>query len=134
VNWRARSVTPGAEWVITRGLLDPADVVRAIGDVPVLIDWDGAALAPRDLGRRGGGLAGPGTREDRVGYTSAGAGAGINPPAVDLYGHTGLLRGLCASTGTLRSPHVGDAGTRHMRTMLQALLSEAGEASTWGRR
>jgi hypothetical protein len=30
--------------------------------------------------------------------------------------------------------HVDDADTRHMWTMLQSLLGEAGEASSWGRR
>ncbi len=130
----------GVEWLITHGQLHSANVLRAIGDVPVLIDWDCAALAPRerDLGRHQGGLAEPGTREDWAAYTSAGAGAGagagINPSAVDLYWHIGLLWGLCISTGTLHSPHVGDAGTRHMWTMLQSLLGEVGEASGWGRR
>jgi hypothetical protein len=126
----------GVEWVITHGQLHPANVLRAIGDVPILIDWDCVALAPRerDLGRHWGGLAEPRTREDWVAYTSAGAGAGINPSAVDLYWHIGLLWGLCVSTGTLHSPHVDDADTRHMWTMLQSLLSEAGEASSWGRR
>jgi Phosphotransferase enzyme family len=126
----------GVEWVITHGQLHPANVLRAISDVPILIHWDCVALAPRerDLGRHWGGLAEPRTREDWVAYTSAGAGAGINPPAVDLYWHIGLLWGLCVSTGTLHSPHVDDADTRHMRAMLQSLLSEAGEASSWGRR
>ena len=120
----------------THGQLHPANVLRAIGDVPILIDWDCVALAPRerDLGRHWGGLAESRTREDWAAYTSAGAGAGINPSAVDLYWHTGLLWGLCVSTGTLHSPHVDDADTRHMWTMLQALLSEAGDASRWGRR
>lgn len=85
----------GVEWVITHGQLHSANVLRAIGDAPILIDWDCVALAPRerDLGRHWGGLAEPRTREDWAAYTSAGAGAGINPPAVDLYWHIGLLWG-----------------------------------------
>lgn len=95
----------GVEWVITHGQLHSANVLRATSGVPILIDWDCVALAPRerDLGRHWGGLAEPRTREDWV-------------------------------TGTLHSPHVDDADTRHMWTMLQSLLSEAGEASSWGRR
>lgn len=126
----------GVEWVITHGQLHSANVLRATSGVPILIDWDCVALAPRerDLGRHWGGLAEPKTREDWASYTSAGVGAGVNPSAVDLYWHIGLLWGLCVSTGTLQSPHVDDPDTRHMWTMLQSLLSEAGEASRGRRR
>jgi cytidylate kinase len=51
-----------------------------------------------------------------------------------LYWHIGLLWGLCASIGTLHSSHVDDPDTRHRWTMLQSLLREAGEASSWRRR
>ncbi|HEY1639495.1 MAG TPA: hypothetical protein VGG35_02305 [Streptosporangiaceae bacterium] len=134
--WVIPDLQPGFDGLNRAFRTAAANVLRAIGDVLILIDWDCVALAPRerDLGRRWGGLAEPRTREDRVAYTSAGAGAGISPPAVNLYWHRGLLWGLCVSTGTLHSPHVDDADTRHMWTMLRSLLSEAGEASSWGRR
>ena len=56
------------------------------------------------LGQALGGLAEPKTREDWAAYTAAGVGAGVNPSAVDLYWHIGLLWGLCVSTETLRFP------------------------------
>jgi hypothetical protein len=129
-------VRDGVEWVITHGQLHSANVLRAIGGVPILLDWDCVAIAPRerDLGRPWGGLAEPTTPQDWAAYTSAGAVAGINPSAVDLYWHIGLLWGICVSTGTLHSPHVGDPDTQHMWTMLQSLLSEADEASSRRRR
>jgi spectinomycin phosphotransferase len=119
------------EWVITHGQLHSENVLRAAGGEPVLIDWDCAAVAPRerDLGRHWGGLAEPKTPEDWAAYTSAGPGADINPSAVDLYWHIGLLWGLCVSIGALHSSHVDDPDTRHMWTMLQSLLSEASEAT-----
>src|SRR5436190_5760068 len=82
----------------------------------------------------GVGWLNPKTREDWAAYTSAGVGAGVNASAVELYWHIGLLWGLCVSTGALQSSHVDDPDTRHMWTMLQSLLSEAGEASSWRRR
>ena len=126
----------GVEWVITHGQLHTANVLRASSGVPILIDWDCVALAPRerDLGRHWGGLAEPKTREDWAAYTSAGVGAGVNASAVELYWHIGLLWGLCVSTGALQSSHVDDPDIRHMWTMLQSLLNEAGEASSWRRR
>lgn len=124
----------GVEWVITHGQLHSGNVLRSNGGVPILIDWDCVALAPRerDLGRHWGGLAEPKTRDDWAAYASAGVSVGVSPAAVDLYWHIGLLWDLCVSTGALRSPHVDDPDTRHMWTMLQSVLSEAGEAS--GRR
>lgn len=124
------------EWVITHGQLHSANVLRAIGGVPILLDWDCVAIAPRerDLGRHWGGLAEPKTPSDWAAYTSAGAVAGINPSAVDLYWHIGLLWGICVSTGALHSPHVDDPDSQHMWTMLQSLLSEADEASSRRRR
>jgi len=38
------------------------------------------------------------------------------------------------SAGALQSPHVDDPDTRRMWTMLQSLLSEAGQATNWRRR
>ncbi|HUB42403.1 MAG TPA: hypothetical protein VMA72_26420 [Streptosporangiaceae bacterium] len=71
---------------------------------------------------------------DWAAYTSAGAVAGFNPSAVDLYWHIGLLWGSRVSTGTLHSPHVDDPDTQDMWTVLQSLLSEADEASSRRRR
>lgn len=117
------------EWVITHGQLHSGNVLRAEGGIPILIDWDCAALAPRerDLGRHWGGLAEPKTAEDWVTYASAGMEVGANPLAVELYGHIGLLWDLCVSTGALRAAHVDDPDTRHMWRMLQSSLREAAE-------
>lgn len=125
----------GVDWVITHGQLHSGNVLRAKGGVPILIDWDCLALAPRerDLGRHWGGLAEPQTRQDWAAYASAGQAVGVNPSAVDLYWHIGLLWDICVSTGALQSLHVDDPDTRHMWTMLQAVLSEASEAPGWGR-
>lgn len=122
--------------MITHGQLHTANVLRASSGVPILTDWDCVALAPRerDLGRHWGGLAEPKTREDWAAYTSAGGGAAVNASAVELYWHIGLLWGLRVSTGAFQSSHVDDPDTRHMGTMLQSLLSEVGEASSWRRR
>lgn len=124
----------GVEFVITHGQLHSLNVLRS-GGGPILIDWDCVALAPRerDLGRHWGGLAEPKTRDDWAAYSSFCPGADINPSAVDVYWHIGLLWGLCVSTGILHSSHVDETDTRHMWTMLQSLLREAG-AATNGRR
>jgi spectinomycin phosphotransferase len=125
----------GAEWVMTHGQLHSENVLFSGAGVPILIDWDCVALAPpeRDLGRHWDGFAEPKTAQDWAAYTSAGGASEINPSAVDLYWHIGLLWGLCVSSGTLQSPHVDEPDTRHMWRMLQSLLDEAGEASR-GRR
>jgi spectinomycin phosphotransferase len=120
-------------WVITHGQLHAANILRGKPGAPILIDWDCLAIAPRerDLGMHWGGLAKPKTPEDWAAYTSVGQEAGINPAAVNLYWHIGVLWDVCVSTGALRSRHVDNADTRHMWTMLQAALSAAAEKTPW---
>ena len=119
-----------APWVITHGQLHAANILRGKGGVPILIDWDCVAIAPRerDLGRHWGRLAEPKTAEDWAAYTSAGPDAGLDAAAVDLYWHIGILWDVCVSTGALRSRHVDDPDTRHLWTMLQSVLNEAADA------
>ncbi|HVX42884.1 MAG TPA: phosphotransferase [Mycobacteriales bacterium] len=126
----------GGEWVITHGQLHSFNILRARGGAPILIDWDCVALAPRerDLGRHWDGFAEPKTRADRDAYAASCPGAEINPSAVDLYWHIGMLWGLCVSTGILHGPHVDEPDTQHMWTMLQSLVRDAREASSRRRR
>jgi hypothetical protein len=42
--------------------------------------------------------------------------------------------GSVRASGALHCPYVDDPDTQHMWAMLQSLLSEAGEASSWQRR
>lgn len=121
-------------WVITHGQLHTANIVRAKakGGVPVLVDWDCVAIAPRerDLGRHWGGLAELRTEEDWAAYTSSGSEPGINPAAVDLYWHIGLSWGICVSTGAMRSRHDDGPDSRHMWTMIQSLVGEGESQSS----
>jgi hypothetical protein len=43
-------------------------------------------------------------------------------------------RGRSRQISVIRSLHVDDPDARHMETMLQSLVSESGEASSWRQR
>jgi spectinomycin phosphotransferase len=112
-------------WVVTHGQMHAANIIRTRGDVLLVVDWDCVAVAPRerDLGTWANDLD-PKTDEDWAAYTSAGQPQDIDPTAIELYRHIGLLWGVCADTELFRSPHVDNADTRHEWKNLQTALSE----------
>lgn len=114
----------GTSWVITHGQMHTANVVHTRDDTLLLVDWDCVALAPRerDLGTWDNDLD-PKTDEDWAAYTSAGQPRGLDPAAIELYRHIGILWAICADTAIFQSPHVNDADTRHEWNNLQVALS-----------
>ncbi|GAB3432968.1 hypothetical protein GCM10027569_82090 [Flindersiella endophytica] len=47
----------------------------------------------------------------------------VDPVAIELYRHIGLLWAICADTALFRSPHADNADTRHEWNNLQVALS-----------
>jgi spectinomycin phosphotransferase len=112
-------------WVVTHGQLHEGNIVRTEDDALLLVDWDCVAVAPRerDLGTWGNGLD-PKTDEDWAAYSSGGQTAGLNPDAVELYWHIGVLWSICADTELFRFPHIDSADTRFEWANLQNALSK----------
>ncbi|HUS61851.1 MAG TPA: phosphotransferase [Acidimicrobiales bacterium] len=112
-------------WVVTHGQMHGGNIVRTRDGVLLLVDWDCAAVAPRerDLGTWENGLD-PKDDEDWAAYTSAGQPRDIDPTAMELYRHIGLLWGVCADTAMFRSPHVDDGDSRHEWKNLQTALAQ----------
>jgi spectinomycin phosphotransferase len=112
-------------WVATHGQMHMGNVVWTTADELLFVDWDCAAIAPRerDLGAWGNDLA-PKTDEDWAAYRGPGEPRDVDPTAVDLYRHVALLWTICADTEVFRSPHVDNADARHEWSNLQRALTE----------
>jgi aminoglycoside phosphotransferase (APT) family kinase protein len=96
-------------WVVTHGEPHGANQIRTGRDEFVLVDWDTAAIGPRE---RDLWMVEPKDEEDWAAYTSAGAAADINPAALELYRLWWTLTELSLSTSTFRSSHSVDENTR----------------------
>lgn len=114
-----------APWVITHGQMHEGNIVFTTDDQLLLVDLDCLAVAPRerDLGTWGNRLD-PRSEEDWAAYRSAGQPRSIDPTAVELYRHLGLLWTICADTAVFRSPHVDGGDARHEWRNLQTALSQ----------
>jgi hypothetical protein len=115
----------GTPWVLTHGQVHAGNVVWTKKDELLFVDWDCAAIAPRerDLGTWENALD-PKNNDDWAAYTAAGQPRGIEPPATELYRHVSLLWTICADTELFRAPHVDDADTRHEWQNLRTALSQ----------
>jgi spectinomycin phosphotransferase len=111
-------------WVVTHGQMHALNIVHTRDDALLLVDWDCVAVAPRerDLGTWANDLD-PKTEEDWAAYTSAGQPRDMDPTAMEMYRHIGLLWPICADTELFRSPHIDDADSRHEWNVLQNSLS-----------
>jgi spectinomycin phosphotransferase len=112
-------------WVVTHGQMHAGNIIRTRDDVLLLVDLDCVAVAPRerDLGTWKNGLD-PKNDEDWAAYTSAGQPRDLDPNAIELYRHIGLLWGVCVDAEIFRLQHVDDGDTRHEWNNLQTSLSE----------
>jgi spectinomycin phosphotransferase len=118
----------GKPWVVTHGQMHSLNVVRTEDGRLRFVDWECVALAPRerDLGTWGNDLD-PKTDEDWAAYACAGHPRDLDPTAMELYRHIGLLWGICADTELFRSPHVDNADTQHEWRNLQTALATIDE-------
>jgi spectinomycin phosphotransferase len=122
----ADAVHAGATpWVVTHGQMHVGNVVWTTRDELLFVDWDCAAVAPRerDLGAWGNNLD-PKTEEDWAAYRVTDEPCNIDPTTVDLYRYVALLWTICADTEVFRSPHVDNADARHEWNNLQRALTE----------
>ena len=117
----------GMPRVLTHGQMHGGNIVwTRTGDLH-LVDWDCAAIAPRerDLGTWANDLD-PKTDDDWAAYRAAGEPRALDPTAMQLYRHVALLWTICADTEVFRSPHVDDADARHEWRNLRDALSHLG--------
>lgn len=126
----------GKPWVVTHGQMHGGNVVwTKTGDL-LLVDWDCAAIAPRerDLGTWANDLV-PKTADDWAVYSAGGGPPELDPTAMELYRHVSLLWTICADTEVFRAPHGDDADARHEWNNLRTALSvlESDRSTTSGR-
>lgn len=113
------AVAAGSDsWVVTHGEPHAANLMRIDGDALVLIDWDTAALAPRE---RDLWMVEPRDDADKAAYACAGGTTEIDPLAMELYRTLWTLSELTLYTADFRAPHAEDANTR---VAWDAFLSE----------
>jgi len=104
-------------WVVTHGEPHAGNVMRTNdGDIR-LIDWDTAALAPRE---RDLWMIEPRDDEDWAAYNCA---TGVDPAAIELYRQWWKLSEICGYTAMLRAPHVDDENTRIAWRELRSYLA-----------
>ena len=103
-RWRDRLAAAvekrGSPWVVTHGEPHSANVMRTDSG-HVLVDWDTAALAPRE---RDLWMLVEDGDEDLAGYADA-TGHEVDPEAVDFFRLTWDLKDLAEYLNVLRSPH-----------------------------
>jgi spectinomycin phosphotransferase len=115
----------GRPWVLTHGQVHDGNVVWTDEDELLLVDWDCAAIAPRerDLGTWDNDLD-PKTEDDWTAYTAAGQPRDLDPTTTELYRQVSLLWTICADTELFRAPHVDDADTQHEWQNLRTAVSQ----------
>ena len=102
-----RGVTPDG-WVVTHGEPHATNVMRPLDGSLVLIDWDTAALAPRE---RDLWMVEPRGDEDWDAYVSGGI-SRVDRDTMALYRLGWDLMEIAIYTDTFRRPHAEDANTR----------------------
>lgn len=106
----ATAVAAGrAGWVVTHGEPHAANVMRTDAGQLVLIDWDTAALGPRE---RDLWMVEPRNDEDWNAYVAAGGSTELDTSAIELYRTQWTLAELSEYTAQFRGPHLEDANTR----------------------
>lgn len=106
----ARTVRAGGEpWCVTHGEPHAGNVMRLPDGTIRLIDWDTAAIAPRE---RDLWLVEPSTDADWAAYVAGGGPERLDPSAIELYRLLWMLSDLTSFTAIFRSPHADDADTR----------------------
>jgi spectinomycin phosphotransferase len=115
----AVSSTSG-EWVVTHGEPHAGNVMRTGDGGMKLIDWDTAALGPRE---RDLWMIEPRTDEDWAAYHGA---TRVDPAAMELYRLWWELSEICGYTATFRAPHADDGNTRIAWRELRSYLTRAG--------
>lgn len=96
-------------WVVTHGEPHAANMMRTKAGDFMLIDWDTAALGPRE---RDLWMVEPHNDDDWDAYTSSGGSADVDLRALELYRTLWTLGELSLYTCEFRAPHVEDANTR----------------------
>lgn len=107
-------------WVVTHGEPHGANVMRTREDALLLIDWDTAAVGPRE---RDLWMVEPRDDEDWAAYIAGGGVSHLNPTVIALYQLWWALTEITGYTDTLRSPHEDDANTRASWRGLQTYVS-----------
>ena len=106
-------------WVVTHGEPHAGNVMRT-GDGGIrIIDWDTAAIGPRE---RDLWQVEPRTDQDWAAYGGA---SSLDPAAIELYRRWWELSEICGYTATFRAPHADDANTRVAWRELHGYLAPA---------
>jgi spectinomycin phosphotransferase len=95
-----------SSWVVTHGEPHAGNVMRTTTGAMKLIDWDTAALGPRE---RDLWMLEPLAAPDWAAYGIAG---GAHQPAMQLYRLGWQLGEICGYTALFRAPHIDDANTQ----------------------
>ncbi len=104
-------------WVVTHGEPHAGNVMTTVDDALTLIDWDTAALAPRE---RDLWMIQPRDEEDWAAY---GVASGADPIAMELYRLAWELSEICGYTAGFHAPHVDDENTGVAWRSLQGYLT-----------
>lgn len=104
---------------MTHGEPHGSNIMRTESDELVLIDWDTAAVAPRE---RDLWHLEPEADEDWEAYSSTSGVSAPNRPAMELYPLWWALSEITGYTETFRSSHGDDANTRVAWVNFQSYL------------